>query len=78
MRRMASAPAARASMSLKWVEDEVLAQTGNFDDAGGLVQVGERTLEELLVGEDGESGGAGGLKGAGQRRGVKVAADQTF
>ncbi len=63
---------------LKGVEDEVLAQTGNLDDAGGLVQVGERALEELLVGEDGESGGPGGLKGAGERRGVKVAANQAF
>ena len=47
---------------LEGVEDEVLAEAGELDDAGGLFEVGEGALEELLVGEDGEGGGAGGLE----------------
>ena len=61
---------------LKGIEDEVLAETGNVDDVGGLFEIGERALEELFVGEDGERGGSGGLEGAGQGGGMEVAADE--
>ena len=63
---------------LKRVEDEVLAQAGNVDDVGRLLEVGERALKELFVGEDRQRGGAGGLEGAGQGCGIKVAADEPF
>ena len=63
---------------LKSVEDEVLAQAGNFDDAGGLAEEGERALEELFVGEDGECGGAGGLEGAGEGCRIEVSADKAL
>jgi hypothetical protein len=51
--------------NLKGVEDEVLAEAGNFDCRGGLLEVCEGALEELLVGEDREGGGSGRLEGAG-------------
>ena len=63
---------------LKGIDDEVFAQAGNFDDGGCLFEIGEGALKELFVGKDGERGGAGGLEGASESGGVKIAADEAF
>ena len=48
------------------------------DLGGGLFEIGEGTLEELLVGKDGERGGARRRKGAGEGGRVKVAAQEAL
>jgi hypothetical protein len=63
---------------LEGIEDEVFAEAGDVDDAGGLLQIGEGALKELLVGEDGEGGCAGGLEGLCEGSWVKVAADKAL
>ena len=43
---------------LEFVDDEILSQAGKRSGGRGCAQVGKRALEELLVGEHGERGGA--------------------
>ena len=42
---------------LEGIDDEVFTQARNSDDGGGLLEIGERALEELGVGKDGKRGG---------------------
>ena len=63
---------------LEGIDHEVLAQAGNLDRGRGDLEVGEGALEELLVGEDREGGGAGGLERAGQGGGLEGLADEAL
>ena len=60
------------------VHDEVLAEARDVGGGGCDFEVGEATLEEGLVGEDGKRGGSGVGEIAGERRGVEFGADEAF
>lgn len=63
---------------LVFVHDEIFAEAGDICRDGSQIEVGESSLEEGLVGEDGERGSAGGLEIAGEEGSVEVSANQAF
>ena len=63
---------------LEGIDHEVLAQARNRDGGRGDLEVHEGAPEELLVGEDRERGGAGGLERARQGGGIEGVADEAL
>lgn len=57
---------------LVFVHDEIFAEAGKLGGGGGEIEVGEAALEERLISEDRERGGAGGFEFVGQGSSVEV------
>ena len=60
------------------VDDEVLAEAGNFGCGRGDFEVLKAALEEGLVGEDREGCSAGVFEVRGEGLGIEVGADDAF
>jgi hypothetical protein len=59
-------------------DGEVFAQDGDGNDGTRGLEVGQAALEKLLVGEDGEGGGASGGVGPGNCDRLEVGGEDSF